>query len=291
MRLGSFRFFCRLAVLFSLALSSNVAAEKQVFGGHPDRFKGGGDKVPPECAIDLPRAAGAPFYVKWYCEDNFQDTDPEGPDYIRTELWIYRKGEGRGRLVDSFLGFPASVYVDEGLLQVQNFSEGLPVSFRLYSRDRSGTGSVSPKYTVHLRDSALERCRLKVKTEKTASTETTTGKPSMLVDTGSVEVSVTRSTEAGKTEIGISSPLEIELDEANCQIFQFCQEDSTLRFNSALSLDENNKVSGGVRLHPGDLSVTVSGQANYSGAIVESLSAAGKTEIDGAKADLSLSCY
>ena len=95
--------YARLIMLGACLTAPAIAyADTTDFGGYPERFKGAGDRIPPRCQIDLPRASAEPFFVKWNCTD-----DNAEPSDIRSEVWIYRKGAPTGALLQNFLGFPA----------------------------------------------------------------------------------------------------------------------------------------------------------------------------------------
>jgi hypothetical protein len=265
--------------MFTL-VSSLAWAETSDFGGYSERFKGGGDKIPPRCQIDLPSASTTPFFVKWNCTDDNSD-----PADIRTELWVYRNGAPTGELVAHFLGFPASVRIDEGLLGVSDFKQGLPLGIKLLARDRAGIAAISPLFTVRAQDNGLTSCDMNIQTAATESTGSTTGTPELRVDASNVAVSVSQPT---SQQLGISSTSTVFA--ATCEITSVCFNESQLSFSSNLTLDSNGAAVGTVSIVPGSLVVNVSGSAAVSDNSLEELDVSGSSEIDGASATVTLKC-
>ncbi len=171
----------------ALAFSTQTFAEVSTFGGDKEQFVGDGDLVPPECTFDIPSIASEAFFVKWDCTDNNSPKED-----LRSELWIKPKGQNISRKVKDFLGFPASVEVNEGLLKsisetkvedsvdvesVLAFEDYLPAEFRLIVRDRGGASTISEVHTV-LSGSSLS-CDATILTEGSEATGDSTGLPSL----------------------------------------------------------------------------------------------------------------
>ncbi|MFN8392625.1 MAG: hypothetical protein U0136_20195 [Bdellovibrionota bacterium] len=271
------------AIVCTFAVSSlprSANAETTDFGGYSERFKGGGDKIPPRCQIDVPTASTEPFFVKWNCTDDNADAQD-----IRTELWLYRNGAPTGELVANFLGFPASVKIDEGLLGVTEFRQGLPVSIKLLARDKAGITSISPAIVVRAQDNAVTTCSLNIETQATESTGATTGIPSLQVTASDAAVTVSQPSES---QLGISSVGSVNADP--CEISTVCFNDSLVSFSSSLSLSSDSKASGTVSIVPGSLIVNVSGTSSVNGTTLNQLSVSGTTTINGASSTVTLSC-
>ena len=267
-----------------LVLPAMVAAETTDFGGYPERFKGAGDRIPPRCQIDVPRASAEPFFVKWNCSD-----DNAEPADIRTELWIYRKGAPTGALLQSFLGFPAAVRIDESILETATFKEGLPVSVKLLAHDRAGNTTISPIHQVNAQDNSVDTCTLKIITEETESSGSTTGVPSLTVNLADAIVSVQQST---------TERFQVATKEAQfagtCEIDSVCFDESRVTFNADLTLTNSNTsettVKGTLTVVPGSLVVEVTGTTEVDGVLLRSVELTGTTTIGGATTAVTLSC-
>lgn len=270
-----------LFILSALLLSpAMVFSEVTEHGGRAERFKGEVDRTPPKCQLDVPTASAEPFFVKWNCRDNASE-----PDEIRTELWIYRKGEAAGELLSSFLGFPASVQIDAGVLKVEEFTDGLPVGFRLYARDRGGLGMVTPIRTVASQDNTVDQCSLLIQTEATESTGGTTGVPALSVSLQDVSV---LSRESSEGELSLYTPSKTTANP--CEISSVCKNDDKVSFAATITLVEGGQASGPVAVSPGDVAAEAQGTWSSSGAVITSLELTGTTEIDGVQATLTLTC-
>ncbi len=263
----------------ALFVAAYAVAETTDFGGFSERFKGGGDKIPPRCQIDLPTASTEPFFVKWNCTD-----DNAAPEEIRSELWVYRNGAPAGDLVANFLGFPASVHIDEGILGVANFTDGLPVGIKLLARDRAGITTISPLFTVRAQDNNVSTCSLSINKEGTEASGGTTGTPSESVDVGSANVNVTQSS-ASQVSVAAAGSLLA----SPCEIDSICHDDSRLTFTSNLTIS-GTSANGTVSVTPGNLVVNVTGSATVDGVMLETFNVSGETTIEGKDATLSLSC-
>lgn len=269
--------FC---VCFLISLKT-ASAEISEHGGEDQKFKGNGDLIPPLCQIDLPRSATSPFSIKWYCSDNDEQTD-----LIRTELWMYRKNEAAGRLIGNFLGFPAAAYVDQNVLEVTKFTDGLPVHFRLLARDRAGIAMATPFLTVYSRDnSSLEKCSLSITTEETKSTGNTIGLPSFSVELNDAKIISTQNT---NDEFQITTAEKTSAD--LCEIESICNDGEEITFTANNSLKSNNAVSTTLSVSPGNLNVSLTGTFSESSAELDGLTLKGTTTIDGANAEVTLDC-
>lgn len=260
-----------------------ASADTLDFGGSPERFSGNGDRKPPRCQINVPRAAQEPFFIKWNCTD-----DQAEPDNIRTTLWILRNGAEIPEKVKDFLGFPASVYVDAGLLGVEEFTTGLPAAFRLVAMDRAGTSALSPYLTVLSQDNSVASCGLELLTDPIQSEGSTTGVPSRQVLLSNVDV---QTTQVGNNDVVITM---LENGTASpCEIDEICGEDAAVRFQASITLSETSgttSAEGRVTVTPGVLSVNVEGSANVAESSLSSLEVTGDTTIDGVATRVTLSC-
>jgi hypothetical protein len=263
-----------------LACAASSWAETFDFGGHLEKFKGGGDKVPPQCQVEYPRAAGDAFFIKWNCVDNYA-----ARDQIRTELWIYRNGDQAGRLIESFLGFPAAAYIDANQLKVQRFADGLPASFRLVAIDRAGITTISETFTVRAQDNSLTKCTLTVDREATESTGDTTGQPAATVKLSDVEVQTTQS---DTQHLVVATKEAASADP--CEIDSICTDGDKIDFSAALTLGSDNSAAGSILVTPGALNANVEGTAEISSSVLSTLSVSGDTTIDDVAATVSLDC-
>lgn len=275
--------FSRTALLtLSLtALTSSAFAQSYDFGGFEEKFKGAGDKIPPQCQINIPRAKTEAFNILWNCTD-----DNAGAQDIRTELWMVRKGSPSTEKVAQFLGFPAAFRVDEAALGVQNFADGLPVSFRLVAIDRAGITTVSPVYTVRAQDNSLRSCTMQISTQETESDGGRIGPPPQIVGVDSAEVQSNQPTE---TSVTISTLEKAEADP--CEIESICQDKSKVTLQASLTLDSSDSsASGTLTVVPGSVVVDVTGSYETSGLLLSTVEVSGTTTIDAAPANVVLSC-
>ena len=280
-----------LAILLHASIlvlcTTSVSAVTTDQGGHPEKYKGGGDKVPPRCGFDVPTSASEPFAIKWLCEDNFQDKTPSAD--IRTTIWIRRDSDTRWRKVEDYLGFPASLFVDHGLLGISpldEFESGLPVSFRLIATDNAGITSTSVARTVSAGSTVLSRCDLLVVTDATESTGSTTGVPSMTVQLDDAPIN---SAQTRSDSVAFSTPNEVTA--SVCEIDSLCSNNDMIGFNGTASLEENGSSDGSLQVIPGIDFVALEGtyQTDSSG-VATALSLSGPTVIDGLSATVTLSC-
>ena len=277
-------------LLLSTVLASTVLASAAVtahgetldFGGTAEKYKGSGDKTPPQCQINYPTASVEPFFIKWYCVDDIADTLD-----IKTEVWIYRKGSPVGQLLTSFLGFPASLKVDESLLHVTNFSEGLPVSFRFVASDRSGNTTMTQLLTIQAQDNSVSTCNLSVVAAASESSGSTTGLPEQKATIVDSPVLVSQTT---SSNLQVSN--KTKETSKTCQIDSICADSSQLSYKGDLSFDSGStsSLSGEVTVTPGDLTVEVTGTGTLSNQQLQSLEVSGTTTFEGRETTVTLSC-
>lgn len=266
-----------IILLSALFLVAPVLAEVLTFGGDDEQFKGDGDLVPPECTMNVPRIASEAFFVMWDCTDN------ESPkDELRSELWIKPKGENISRKVKDFLGFPASIEVNEGLLKTLSetekteedskatsisFSDYLPVEVRLIVRDRAGVGAISEVRTVVGGSSLL--CDISIKTQSSPASGDSTGVPSLAASATSVE--------SANSGGGLQSLNEFTF--STCEIDQICKDDSAYSFSVSEAGDFT--LIGGDYSYTGtgELTTDDSGSSTYTGSVSTSDSGSLNVEI------------
>jgi len=279
---------CRIVVAVSLLLAlagTSALADTADFGGHPDKFGGGGDKTPPRCQINVPRAATSAFFVKWDCND-----DVSSDNEIRTELWIQRLGASAPRKIGDFLGFPASVQIDESILHSATVTDGLPASFRLLARDRAGIGAFSPVFTVQQQDNSLDSCDLVLVTDTTEADGGSTGLPALTV---SVNNAAVQTQQSNSNDVAITTIEEVVA--SPCEITEICGDpdsgDNEVQFGSTLVIGSDDaSVTGSVNITPGDVLVEVEGSAVVSESELASISTTGTTIIDGVVTNVTFNC-
>lgn len=270
-----------LAVSLVLISPLLVSAETVDFGGHDDEFKGAGDKTPPQCQINFPKASTTSFYIRWNCED-----DVAAPDTIQSELWITRQGEDiAARKIESFLGFPAAAFIDEKQLGTTTFTEGLPATFRLIARDTAGNAAVSNVITIRAQDTSISDCTVKVATEKTEAVGGTSGIPSLKVTLSDVPVTVTSSSNI--QTVTISSSEQTTADP--CEIDSICTKSDELNFTARVTSQSNGTASGTLAI-AGGVSAELTGTSTFENAEVTALELSGETQIEGTGATVTLSC-
>lgn len=273
--------FSAAAMILLLSMPIMAFAEVTEFGGFNDKFKGAGDKIPPACSIDVPRAATQPFTIFWGCSDDNALT-PE----IRTELWMIRKDSQATEKVAEFLGFPANRRIDEQLLRVTNFTDGLPVSFRLVAIDRAGISAISPTFTVRAQDNSVQTCTMQISTEETASSGDTVGTPAQFVV---VTDTPAQTTEQTTTSIVVSSGNRVQADP--CEVESVCADSSRLTMSAKVSLStDGSTASGTVTVVPGSVVVDTTGSYSVQDSQLQSLDLSGTTTIGGANATVTFSC-
>ena len=269
-----------LVAAFSAMSAAPAAAETLNFGGYSSRFKGNGDLIPPECQIDLPTGSSEPFFVKWNCTDNYADRDD-----IRTELWIYRKGATAGERLKSFIGFPAAVKIDQSVLGVTTFTDGLPVQFRLVAMDLAGITAISPLLTVRAQDNSVSKCDLRIIAKATESTGGTTGLPesSVVVQGAAVET-----TQTSTTNVTIVTPVAAEADP--CEIETVCSDGSKVAFRAPVTIASDSTATAKLTVSPGALLIDLVGAVEVKDSAVSTIALSGTTEIDGREAEVTLDC-
>lgn len=229
-------FYPKLFLVGALLNVSGVQAEVSSFGGDAEQFVGDGDLVPPACSLDLPKVASAPFFVKWDCSDNLSPKDD-----LRSEIWIKPNGQTISRKVKDFLGFPAAIEVNEGLLkdlsetkattsskadtsstgtdEQSSFETYFPLEVRLIVRDRGGASTISEVKSV-LSGSSLS-CDLSLKTESIAASGDSSGTPSL-------EASAT-GIEGANSGGGVQSLNEFAF--SSCDIDEICKDEPKYSFS------------------------------------------------------------
>lgn len=270
----------RLLLTSLLLLTSNSFAEVVEFGGSDQSFKGNGDNTPPHCTIELPKGSTTPFFILWECDD-----DVSKQDAIRTELWLTRNNGGVPVLLNSFLGFPASVLIDEQALQVTSFTQGLPIKVRLIAKDQAGNAGTSEVFTIRDQDVSVDNCDLTVVTAATESTTETTGLPAMSVIMDNVDVSVS---ETSSTNFSIGTLEETPAE--TCEIDSLCSDKEELTFSIAVTLDAKGAATGSLAVLPGDLSVKLTGDSTSANSTLTRLEMTGETTIEGAEASVTFVC-
>ena len=298
-----------------LLLPSLAGAETAEFGGEPL----GQNSTPPLCQITYPVSTRQPFFIQWNCSDDVSD-----PADITTELWISRPNDPRYTKVDDFLGFPASVQVNAALLGATSVAEGLPLNFRLIARAAAGATSVSPVFTVSGGSTSISKCDLSIVTQGTTSTGSTTGVPSSSVLLRGAAVTTQRGSN-GQLTVRTTVPATA----STCEIDSICEADSLVAFSVALgasgssssssstssssssssssstsssassSSSSSTSSSGGssggaatgeLTVTPGDVSSDVSGRVTVNNGSVTAVDVRGTASVDGANAELRLSC-
>ena len=265
----------------AVAQSSSRGEQLIDIGG--DKFSGGGDQRKPECQISHPLSAGAPFYIKWNCED---ESATRGE--LVTEVWILRPGAPRYVKVSDYLGFPASLEVNEDLLGGP-FSEWLPASFILIARDTAGNAAVSAPFTITNRDNDVDTCSLSISTRATQSSGDTTGVPSLSAQLSSVST-YTQSTNNTTFAVSMFTPQAAE----PCEIDSLCsderdQEDEIF-FSASITVREDGSADGRLNVNPGELAINVEGAGTVSDDILQEVSVSGTTIVDSVVTDFTLTC-
>ena len=273
------------SIIFSVSIISSqlifpgaAAADLEAFGGSDQRFKGEGDKNPPACQVEYPRGASSPFFIKWNCDDGEAIRDE-----LRSEVWVYTTGGARGKLAGSFIGFPASLYVDENTVGSTDFTSVFPLRFRLLVTDRAGNAAVSPVLTVDSQDNSVEQCNLTLITASTQAVGSTTGIPSLSVVLEDKTLQTATSSERLVVTSFGDDPTSI------CEITSVCANGERISYNTTLSLS-NTTASGTLLISPGNVSVEVSGTPTIANSILSSVEVSGTTTIDGSTTQVTLSC-
>ena len=267
-------------VVATLIAPMTSDAETYDFGGYSERMKGHGDRIPPRCQIDLPRSASAPFFVQWYCPD--EDTVEQN---VRSELWIYRKGAPNGELVKSFLGFPAAVQINESLLGVTAFRDGLPVSVRLTATDQAGNTTMSPLLSIVAKTDYLNQCTLKITQSSSESSSNTTGIPESTVTVSDVLVTTSKSSD--NTYRIISN--EAKLADP-CEIDNVCSSENVVGFAAEVVIGDSS-TTGKISVSPGDLSASsLTGTSTVKDGNLKSAELSGDVEYENRTTTISINC-
>lgn len=259
-----------------------AGAETLDFGGVNDKYKGSGDKTPPQCQVSYPSASTEAFFVKWNCTDDIADSLD-----IKTDFWFYPKGAPVGQLLTSFLGFPAAVKIDEHLLKVTNFTDGLPISFRLAVTDRAGNTTMTPLLRVGATDNSIAKCELTAVSAASESNGSTTGVPESQVLLNDTSVNVTPSASGG---------YQIEAKKKNyakvCDIDTLCADTNQVSFSTTLSAPAGSasQLTGELTLAPGDVVLKVEGSGTVVDQSLENVDVSGTTQIDGRSTKVTLTC-
>lgn len=269
-----------LTLLVTVFLLSGAAADVFDFGGSSEKFKGGGDDTPPRCSVGIPRAADAPFFITVDCADD--ETDDED---VRTEIWILRNGANRFRLVEAYLGFPVSLQVDTAILQVGEFSEGLPAGFRIRAIDRAGNSTTSNGLLVLQQDNRVDQCDLSIVTEATESDGDTTGVPAMTV---LVDNALVTTTQSSTTTFSITTTTSANA--APCEIQSICNNGDQVTFSSSVILGDGDSATGTIAIAPSATMADLTGSATIEDSVLTLLDLSGTTTIDGAAATITLTC-
>ncbi|MCC6221269.1 MAG: hypothetical protein IT291_08535 [Deltaproteobacteria bacterium] len=267
-----------LTVFFSMALSftpQHALAETTDFGGSPEEYKGDGDLVPPRCQVEAPRTTKSPFSLKWDCTDNDEDHSPK--ENIKTSAWIRRTTDTRWRLVDHFLGFPASLLVENSILQLPPDAEiraGLPVQLRIEASDAAGNTTFSPALTVLRRDTELESCALEIKT--TSST----------VAANDIEIIASQLSDSS---YGITSSSSTEA--SPCELEDVCKADSIITIDASFSVvSDTGEAEGTLTIMPGtSLSVEGNVEPDNESALTH-VTLSGTATFDGEEGSVTLIC-
>jgi hypothetical protein len=198
-----------------------------------------------------------------------------------------RNGEKIPQKIADFLGFPASVHIDENVLRSEDVPSGLPAAFRLVARDRAGVATISPFLAVAAQDNSIDECSVQVIRNAVASSGGTSGTPATSLLVSNAEV-VTQ--ESSPDNIRIFTVSSVLADP--CEIADICDNtsDNKVTFNISADISNTSEVSGSISLSPGTTSSTFSGSATVEDSVLTGLSLNGSTVIDGASATVNISC-
>lgn len=276
-------FFVALLVV----IAADAWADNILFGGYPERFKGKGDRIPPDCQVTFPAAAAEPFFILWNCVDNAAEHDD-----LRSELWIRRSNDSAWELIKTFLGFPASIQVTPELLRAETVAAGLPAEFRLVGVDKAGNVSISKSFSIAPSSESVLLCDIEVITEQTetSSDGTTTGEP-----TESVVLSDVGTTPNSSASGSVTLSSVQESQAAPCEISDLCEGTNGLAFTATLSTSESSETTGTVVLDPGgeDISpvtIDVTGTVTQGESSVSDVSLEGTTTFGDKSASFTMNC-
>lgn len=275
-----------ILLAFYLLGSASISFADSIFdfGGNIERYKGRGDRVPAQCQVGAPTAAGGPFKVLWNCTDN--DTSPEE---IKTEVWVQRKNSNSWDLYKSFLGFPAGLNVDANVLMAASVREGLPASFRVVAIDRAGNATFSPTVTVAPGQAEIVTCDLAVTTAGTDTDETgeTTGIPSQSVILSGVTSDVISNSDTAfifkSSAAGAASP---------CEISSVCENNGSVEFSGSGTIATDSTATGDIIVSPGGVVASLTGAISKGSTTgsVTSLELSGETTVEDVPATVELTC-
>ena len=271
-----------LSLLVAVGTMPSIAAAQNNtidFGG--EKFGGEGDKKKPRCQVSHPVSATETFFIAWNCVDDTADRDD-----IVTEMWILRPNATRFDKVEDFIGFPASLEVNEHTLQ-NTHEDGLPATFRLAAVDTAGNRTVSPPFTITGRDNDLDQCTLVIETRATEADGSTTGLPVMSVRLDSVPVFAQSSSNSSFTLSMFSERTAVP-----CEIDELCSEDNEneVDFVAAITVDEMGDATARINVDPGELEVNAEGSGTVTDNTLDAVDVTGTTTIDGVVADVTLIC-
>ncbi len=260
-------------------------AEDLFFGGKPERFAGAGDKQPPSCQLNSPSSAGDDFFVSWNCVDQFNNT-PQAK--IRSAIWIKRADDPRYFKVDDFLGFPASLQINRGLLKLSpeaEFRSGLPIAIRIEASDTAGITTITDPFTVQPRTNSLSTCSLSLVTAPTESTGDSTGTPSSEVRLTDVSVTLSNVSETGLT-VATTLPLLA----SPCELSTVCDDSEKVTFSAAVKFSSDSTASASLSVSPGSVAAELTGSFSQSDTLVSGFELSGLTNIEGTATTASLAC-
>ena len=277
-----FRFIFLVVVGLLLLLTTPAAAQRtQDFGGF--RYGGAGDTTAPRCQVSHPTSATSGFFISWFCVDDLVEQGVF-EDGIFTSIWIRRPGGTRFEKIDDFLDFPASLFVDEFILQ-DTFDSGLPATFVIVARDRAGMTTISDRFTITNRDNDVDRCTLSVTTRATEADGGTTGLPSMNVTLSSVNVFTQNTSNDSFTVSMFRKEIAVP-----CEISELCSDDDQVEFAASVTVDADGSATGRIEISPNDVAENLTGTGSVSGSTLDSVDLSGTTVLEGTVADISLSC-
>lgn len=278
-------YIASLMLALTCLITPASAQRTQDFGGF--RYGGAGDTTAPRCQISHPTSATSGFFISWFCVDDLVEQGVF-EDGIFTSIWIRRPNSTRFSKIDDFMDFPASLFVDESVLQ-DTFETGLPATFVIVARDRAGMTSISDRFTITSRDNDVDQCTLEVATRATESDGDTTGVPSMTVSLSNVNVFT-------QSNSNNSFTVSMFRDEtaSPCEISELCDsgDNNEVSFVASITVDDDEDGTAESRLdiEPGDLAVSLTGSGTVTDSILDSVRLTGTTTVDDVVADVTLNC-
>lgn len=278
-----FLYLSSIALLLASLTTSVQAQRTQDFGGF--RYGGGGDGTAPRCQISHPTSATAGFFISWFCVDDLVEQGVFA-DGIFTSIWIRRPNATRFEKIVDYLDFPASLFVDEFILQ-DAFATGLPATFVITARDRAGNTSISDRFTITGRDNDVDQCTLNISTRATESDGSTTGIPSMDVTLSNVDVFSQSNSNDSFTVTMFRSETA-----SPCEISELCDSnsDNEVSFVASVTVDSTGSAIGRVDIQPSDLAISLTGTGTVTDSVLDTVNLTGTTTVDDVVADVTLSC-